>query len=162
MDSTNYVLLPWDLLQKYQVRAEKAAGQSPLASRMQAIIQLDTEERAEWTHRFATDASLSIGKIVKTVMLEREALWVVFGGKPAVSEGPSSAKAPAAKSGPGPSAVVEPRLFPSCGMAPPCVWTSRRASVRPRIARRASIVVDACSRVDVSAAVGATMARTVR
>ena len=57
VDSANYVLLPWDLLQKYQVRAEKAAGQSPLASRIQAIIQLDTEERAEWAHRFATDAS---------------------------------------------------------------------------------------------------------
>ena len=58
--------------------------------------------------------------------------------------------------------VSPPRLFPSCVMAPPCVWTSRRASVRPRIARRASIVVDACSKVDVSAAVGATTARTVR
>ena len=76
-DATDYIQVPWDLLLKYQARAEKAAGGAPLQSRMLAVTGLDVEERGQWAHRFATETTKTLGKIIKELMIEREALWVL-------------------------------------------------------------------------------------
>ena len=98
-DATDYIQVPWDLLLKYQARAEKAAGGAPLQSRMLAVTGLDVEERGQWAHRFATETTKTLGKIIKELMIEREALWVL---------GASGSRA---------SAVPEP-LVPPRGSAP--------------------------------------------
>ena len=93
-DSTEYVLVPWDLFLRYQSRAEKTSAATAANGRLATIMKLDLEERGEWTHRFAT-ANKSLGSIIKEVYLEREALWTV-------ATAPHSSRAP-------PEPVVPPR-----------------------------------------------------
>ena len=96
-DSTLFVVVPWNLLMKYQLRAEKFYSTLASAGRFKHLIRLDTEERAQWTHRLGTQATSSLGSIIKEVMAERGAIWVVSQHQTAPPE-PKSA--PAASSNP--------------------------------------------------------------
>ena len=96
-DSTLYVTVPWDLLMKYQLRAEKFYTTLASAGRFKHLIRLDTEERAQWTHRFGTQSASSLGFIIKEVMAEREAIWVVSQHQTAP---PEPKNAPSASSNP--------------------------------------------------------------
>ena len=96
-DSTLFVAIPWDLLMKYQLRAEKFYSTLASAGRFKHLIRLDTEERAQWTHRLGTQATSSLGCIIKEVMAEREAIWVVSQHQTAP---PEPRSAPAASSNP--------------------------------------------------------------
>ena len=70
-DSTLFVAVPWDLLMKYQLRAEKFYSTLASAGRFKHLIRLDTEERAQWTHRLGTQATSSLGSIIKEVMVSQ-------------------------------------------------------------------------------------------
>ncbi len=48
-----------------------------MARREVSFIRLDNEQRSQWTHRFRTQATSSLGVIIKDVMAEREAILVV-------------------------------------------------------------------------------------
>ena len=48
-DSTLYVQVPWDLLMKYQQRAEKFYTAAPSVGKFRSLVRLDLEERAQWT-----------------------------------------------------------------------------------------------------------------
>ena len=112
-DSTLYVVVPWDLLQRYLRRAEKywVSCHSPL--KLNNLVRLDLEDRGEWTHRFSTRPSATLGAIIKEVMMEREAVWVSSSG-PA-----SSAPAPAPEPANPPSAAARQASLDQRVNAPP-------------------------------------------
>ena len=95
-DSTLYVAVPWDLLQRYLRRAEKywVTCHSPL--KLNNLVRLDLEDRGEWTHRFSTRPSCSLGAIIKEVMMEREAVWVSSSGQASSAPAPEPANPPSA------------------------------------------------------------------
>ena len=77
-ESTLYVQVCWDLLMKYRQRAEKFYAAMPSVSKFRSLVRLDLEERAQWTHRFGTQVVPNVdGAVIKEVMTEREAIWVV-------------------------------------------------------------------------------------
>ena len=57
---------------KYQQRAEKFYAAAPSNAKLRTLIRL-----GQWTHRFATHVGMSLGAVIKEVMTEREAIWVV-------------------------------------------------------------------------------------
>ena len=89
---------------KYQLRAEKFYATLASSSRFKHLIRLDTEERAQWTHRLGTQSASSLGFIIKEVMAEREAICVVSQHRTAPPE-PKSA----------PSAASNPTVATSVG-----------------------------------------------
>jgi len=74
-DSALYVQVPWDLLMKYQQRAEKFYAAAPSNAKLRTLIRLDLEERGQWTHRFATHVGMSLGAVIKEVSSQSHLHW---------------------------------------------------------------------------------------
>ena len=74
-DSALYVQVPWDLLMKYQQRAEKFYAAAPSNAKLRTLIRLDLEERGQWTHRFATHVGMSLGAVLKEVSSQSHLHW---------------------------------------------------------------------------------------
>eukprot|EP00971_Amphidinium_carterae_P332759 6467071-Amphidinium_carterae.1 len=76
-DSTDYVQAPLDVLLKFHSRLKLCASQMQHSAASLAWLQArDEEERQQWVevHR---STSLTLGKIVKQVYHQREAMWMV-------------------------------------------------------------------------------------
>eukprot|EP00971_Amphidinium_carterae_P300606 5972926-Amphidinium_carterae.1 len=76
-DSTDYVQAPLDTLMKFHSRLKACAAQIPHSSTSLTWLQTrDEEERQQWVevHR---STNLALGKIVKQVYQQREAMWIV-------------------------------------------------------------------------------------
>ena len=86
-DTTKYVLVPYDILQKYLCRAESFCLKTPESSRLGRLETLDRAERGEWAHRFANSTD-HLGAIIFQVLRDRDSHWVPL----AVSSTSSSAK----------------------------------------------------------------------
>ena len=67
---------------------------SPL--KLNNLVRLDLEDRGEWTHRFSTRPSATLGAIIKEVMMEREAVWVSSSGPASSAPAPEPANPPSA------------------------------------------------------------------
>eukprot|EP00435_Cladocopium_sp_Y103_P064721 s1013_g26.t1 len=101
-DTTKYVLVPYDILQKYLCRAESFCLKTPESSRLSRLETLDRAERGEWAHRFANSTD-HLGVIIFQVFRDRDSHWVPLAlsstsssAKPAEPRNPPS-KRPAAR-----------------------------------------------------------------
>ena len=74
-DSTNYVDIPYDLLLRYKARAEDLASRVQENRKLTLISHLDGHERAEWSARLGAQSE-GLGKLIQTIMQERNALWI--------------------------------------------------------------------------------------
>eukprot|EP00435_Cladocopium_sp_Y103_P043743 s279_g12.t1 len=88
-DTTKYVLVPYDVLQKYLCRAESFCLKIRDGSRLSRLESLDRAERGEWAHRLANSTE-NLGAIVIQVFRDRDFHWV-----PPASSGPASLARPA-------------------------------------------------------------------
>ena len=104
-DSTNYVDIPYDLLLRYKARAEELATRVQESRKLTLISHLDGHERAEWSARLGAQSE-GLGKLIQTIMQERNALWI----SGAAGVGPTGAS-----SGSGGTAVAPP--VPSEGVS---------------------------------------------
>ena len=74
-DPTNYVDIPYDLLLRYKARAEELASRVQENRKLTLISHLDGHERAEWSARLGAQSE-GLGKLIQTIMQERNALWI--------------------------------------------------------------------------------------
>ena len=73
-ESTNYVMVPLDLLQAYFWRARRTSQCVPEQARLGWLERLDTEERGLWVSGFR-DSDLTLGVVIAQVMQKRDAHW---------------------------------------------------------------------------------------
>ncbi len=73
--STEFVLVPLDVLLRYLYRVEKLCRELPDRTRLAHITNLDRAERAEWAQRFGA-TSLPLGQIILTIFKERDSHWL--------------------------------------------------------------------------------------
>ena len=73
-DSSDYVIIPLDLMFRYYTRAATLASSLPTTSRLDRVKELDQRERSAWaiSHRHST---LSMGKTILNVFNLRDAQW---------------------------------------------------------------------------------------
>ena len=89
-DSTDYVQVPWDILQEYYFKASKAALRIPSQSRLSWLERADLAERAAWVAEFRAGGTAAVGKtlgkVVKDLLDRRAPHWeapvIVSGGQP--------------------------------------------------------------------------------
>jgi hypothetical protein len=74
--STDYVLVPWDILQEYLFRAQRVVRALPDASRAEWLEKADIAERAVWLEKFR-GGTMTLGQVIQQVQLERAAHWEV-------------------------------------------------------------------------------------
>ena len=92
VDTTDYVLVPLDVLLKYWYRARRTVLAIPEAQRYVHLAQLDEAERAEWVARFCQGTE-SLGKIIDQVFKDRDAHWHVIRTVPPESRPPPAGPA---------------------------------------------------------------------
>eukprot|EP00438_Fugacium_kawagutii_P015001 Skav227499 [mRNA] locus=scaffold282:174451:175605:+ [translate_table: standard] len=99
-ESTEYVLIPYDLLLRYRTRAEDLASRISDSQKLRVVSQLDVQERGEWSARFG-GGGRTLGSVIFAVMRDRDALWI--GASPVADLGgsapSSSVAAPSASPG---------------------------------------------------------------
>ena len=77
-DSTDYVQVPLDLLMSYHLRACRLTADlqgAGFPDPIDTVQRIDEAERMLWSDRLRY-SSESVGKVIKSVMLEREHVWV--------------------------------------------------------------------------------------
>jgi hypothetical protein len=75
-DATQFVLVPWDILEAYYFRACSKVRQVPEGFRADWLEKCDVAERAVWVTKFRS-GNLTLGQVVKQVYTERNAHWEV-------------------------------------------------------------------------------------
>jgi hypothetical protein len=73
-DPTEFVEVPWDVLQAYYFRASRSAMLVPQASRLAWLEEKDTVERSSWASRFRI-GHRSLGQVIQSVMDESGNHW---------------------------------------------------------------------------------------
>ena len=68
-DATEFVSVPWDVLQAYHFRASRAAMMVPEASRLSWLEQRDSADRAAWVSQFR-EGDETLGQVVKSIRKE--------------------------------------------------------------------------------------------
>ena len=74
-NSTEYVVIPLDVVMAYYYRTLKVAGATPYQLRLAHIQRLDQDERAEWVQLFR-EGNLTLGQVIQRTMQKRDAHWV--------------------------------------------------------------------------------------
>ena len=74
-DSSQFVMVPLDVVMSYWYRAKRTSSVLPMARRLEWVQTRDVAERAEWVSRFR-ESSASLGAIIKEVMVARDAHWI--------------------------------------------------------------------------------------
>ena len=74
-DSSQFVMVPLDVVMAYWYRAKRTSSMLPMARRLEWVQTRDVAERAEWVSRFR-ESSSSLQAIIKEVMIARDAHWV--------------------------------------------------------------------------------------
>ena len=82
-DSTQFVEVPYDVVLKYYYRAERQVMKVNPSEQLSWLTAADEAERSEWVEVYR-NTGLTLGQTIKTVYIQREAMWQVAPEKRAV------------------------------------------------------------------------------